>query len=202
VRPWLAASLLFATPIALSAKVARADLPDEIKVHVEGDPNLVVERRIEDTDLWESVCTGACDRKLPLTGRYRLLGRGIRESLWIALVPPEKDALKLDVKAGYSTAWGGGIALLALGATAMFAGTVGFVVGASQNQNQEIPCSFQSPCSDQHENHSVAIAGGMAFIVGALMVGGGIGAIILGSQTRVRQVVSATFSPRGLSISF
>lgn len=201
MRPWLAATLFLATPIALSARVARADLPDEIKVHVEGDPNLVVERRIEETDLWESVCTGTCDRKLPLTGRYRLLGRGIRESLWIALVPPEKDALKLDVKAGYSTAWAGGIALVALGATTMFAGTVGFVVGASQNQNIN-PCSFQFPCPDQHPTNSVAIAGGMSFIVGALMVGGGIGAIILGSQTRVRQVVSTTFSPRGLTVTF
>ena len=201
MRPWLAASLLLATPIALSAKVARADLPDEIKVHVEGDPNLVVERRIEDTDLWESVCTGACDRKLPLTGRYRLLGRGIRESLWIALVPPEKDALKLDVKAGYSTAWAGGIALVAIGATTMFAGTIGYVVGASQNQVVPFPCT-QSSCPEPHENHSVAIAGGMAFIVGALMAGGGIGAIILGSQTRVRQVYTATFSPRGLTVTF
>jgi hypothetical protein len=199
VRTWLAASLFLAAPFAFSG-VARADLPDEIKVHVDGDPNLVVERRIEDTDLWESVCTGTCDRKLPLAGRYRLLGRGIRESLWIALVPPEKDALKLDVKAAYSTAWGGGIALVALGATAMFAGTVGFVVGASQHQF-EVPCSFDVSCN-QPENHSVAIAGGMTFLVGALMVGGGIGAIILGSQTRVRQVISTTFTPRGLSITF
>ena len=191
--------MLLGTPIALSARVARADLPDEIKVHVDGDPNLVVERRIEDTDLWESVCTGVCDRKLPLTGRYRLLGRGIRESLWIALVPPEKDALKLDVRAGYSTAWGGGIALVALGATTMFAGTVGFIVGASQHQ-QELPCTFEVNCG-QPQNNSVAIAGGMTFIVGALMVGGGIGAIILGSQTRVRQV-TATFSARGLSVTF
>ena len=199
MRAWLATSLLFATSFVTG--LARADVPDEIKVHVDGDPNLVVERRIEDTELWESVCTGACDRKLPLVGRYRLLGRGIRESLWIALVPPEKDALKLDVKAGYSTAWGGGIALVALGATTMFAGTVGFIVGATQNQNLEFPCSFQSQCPEQRENHSVGIAGGMAFIVGALMVGGGIGAIILGSQTRVRQVTSF-ISPRGLTVSF
>jgi len=192
--------MFLATPFAFPG-VARADLPDEIKVHVEGDPNLVVERKIEDTDLWESVCTGTCDRKLPLTGRYRLLGRGIRESLWIALVPPEKDALKLDVKAGYSTAWGGGIALVTIGATALFAGTIGFVVGASQHQFNS-PCSFDVQCNDNTENHSVAIAGGMAFIVGALMVGGGIGAIILGSQTRVRQVISTTFSPRGLSVTF
>ncbi len=178
--------------------VARADVPDEIKVHVDGDPNLVVERRIEDTDLWESVCTGTCDRKLPLAGRYRLLGRGIRESLWIALVPPEHEALKLDVRAGYSTAWGGGIALVALGATAMFSGAVGFIVGASQHQ-EEFPCI--NGCPAQPENHSVAIAGGMSFIVGALMLGGGIGAIILGSQTRVRQVTAA-ITARGLSVSF
>jgi hypothetical protein len=201
VRPWIAASLLLATPVAFSTGIARADLPDEIKVHVDGDPNLVVERRIEDTDLWESVCTGTCDRKLPLGGRYRVLGRGIRESLWIALVPPEKDALKLDVKAAYSTAWAGGIALVALGATTMFAGTVGFIVGASQShQSFDFPCSFESPCPSQ-QNNSVAIAGGMAFIVGALMVGGGIGAIILGSQTRVRQIYTS-FSPRGLSVTF
>lgn len=198
MRAWLAASSIVATLFASS--LARADLPDEIKVHVDGDPELVVERRIDGTELWESVCTGACDRKLPLGGRYRLLGRGIRESLWIALVPPEKDALKLDVKAAYSTAWGGGIALVALGAAVMFAGTIGFVVGASQH-DPIVPCSFDSSCTDQHQNNSVAIAGGMSFIVGALMVGGGIGAIVLGSQTRVRQV-TATISPRGLSVTF
>ncbi|HEX4517737.1 MAG TPA: hypothetical protein VH054_29540 [Polyangiaceae bacterium] len=196
MRAWLAASSLLVIPMMTG--VARADVPDEIKVHVDGDPNLVVERKIEDTDLWESVCTGTCDRKLPLVGRYRLLGRGIRESLWIALVPPEHDALKLDVHAAYSTAWGGGIALVALGATTMFAGTVGFIVGASQHQ-EEFPCI--NGCPAQPENHSVAIAGGMSFIVGALMLGGGIGAILLGSQTRVRQV-TATMSARGLSVTF
>jgi len=199
VRAWLA-SLVLATSIAVAPRIARADVPDEIKVHVDGDPALVIERRIEDTDLWESVCTGTCDRKLPYTGRYRLRGHGIRESLWIALLPPKKAALELDVKAGYSTAWSGGIALVVLGATTMFAGTVGFTVGTSQQQ-QFPPCSFESSCTPPRENNSVAIAGGMTFIVGALMVGGGIGAIVLGSQTRIRQV-AATISPRGLTVTF
>jgi hypothetical protein len=196
VRAWLAAPSIIA--IAFATSVARADVPDEIKVHVDGDPDLVIERRIEDTDLWESVCTGACDRKIPLGGRYRLIGHGIRESLWIALVPPAKDSLKLDVKAAYASAWGGGIALVVLGAATMFAGTIGFAVGTSQ-QPEIAPCG--GTCPPPPQNNSVAIAGGMSFIVGALMVAGGIGAIVLGSQTRIRQII-ATVSPRGLAVTF
>jgi hypothetical protein len=182
--------------------LARADVPDEIKVHVEGDPNLVVERRIENTDLWESVCTGTCDRKLPYTGRYRVLGSGIRESLWIALLPPQHDALKLDVKPAYTAAWAGGIALVSVGGAAMLVGAVVFTVGLSQN-HFETPCSFQSNCVDNTPaNNSMQIAGGMSLLSGAFIVGGGLAAILLGSQSRVRQIATVTFTSRGVGVRF
>ncbi len=186
------------------ARAHAADYPDSVKVHVDGDPDLVVERAIENTELWESVCVGACDKRLSLDGRYRLIGRGIRQSLPIALVPPAQgDALRLDVKAAYATGWVGGIAFVTLGAISLFAGAITFVVGATENTSQ--PC-FSFPCDTTTnaipENHPATIVGAIMLGVGALMTTAGIVSIVLGSQTRVRQVATLTVAPSSLRFTF
>jgi hypothetical protein len=190
--------------LVVPARAHAEELPDVVKVHVDGDPDLVVERSIENTDLWESVCVGACDKRLSLDGRYRLIGRGIRQSLPIALVPPTHgDTLRLDVKAAYATGWVGGIAFVTLGAISLFAGTITFAVGASQNTTP--PC-FNFPCDTNTnaipENHPATIVGAVMLGVGALMTTAGIVSIVFGSQTRVRQVATLTVAPSSLRLTF
>jgi len=190
---------------ALIASRARADeVPDEVKVHVKGDSDLVVERSIENTDLWESVCVGTCDRKLPLEGRYRLIGRGIRQSLPIALVRPKDQMLHLDVKAAYTTAWAGGITLVAIGATTLFAGVITFIAGATQNTSP--PC-FEGDCfggSDPTtpQGHPATIAGAVMLGLGSLMTTAGIISIVLGSQTHIQEMSVITIRPTGVSFTF
>src|SRR6185369_1101611 len=106
-------------------------------------------------------------------GRYRVLGRGIRQSLPLALIEPTKDTLRLDVTTAYAAGWVGGIALVALGASTLFAGTITTIVGS--NQNTSPPC-FDFPCTTQNvpENHAATIAGVIMLGVGALMVTTGI----------------------------
>jgi hypothetical protein len=174
-------------------------VPDEVKVHVDNEPDAIVERSIEGTQLWESVCTGACDRKLPLEGRYRVMGHGIRRSLPLALFPPTHDVLHLDVRPGYSAAWGGGIALVVMGGATIFAGSIALFVGL----NQSSPPTFCPPdapeCAPEPENHVAATGGGLTMLVGALMLAGGIGSIALGMQSRVTPIA---LGPRGLRVTF
>ncbi len=181
---------------------ARADVPDAVKVHVQGDSDVVIERSIENTELWESVCVGACDKKLPLEGRYRVLGRGIRQSLPLALIEPKKDTLRLDVKTAYNAGWVGGITLVALGASVLFAGTITTAVGATQNTNP--PC-FEFPCPPSDgsvpANHPATIAGVIMLGVGTLMVAAGIISLGVSSQTRVVPI-ALDVSPRGVRLTF
>jgi hypothetical protein len=196
-----AAQAALGVAIAIAPSLAHAD--DEVKVHVDGDPDLVVERAIEGTELWESVCVGACDRKLPLGGQYRLIGHGIRQSLPVSLVPPTHDALNLEVKAAYATGWAGGIVLVSLAAATLTVGTITFVAGATE-QHFTPPCASTCPPTAP-ENHPATIVGATMLGVGAFMMTAGIVAIVMGSQTRVRQVDKVgvvTFTPTGVSLAF
>ncbi len=197
-----AAQAALGVAIAIAPALAHAD--DEVKVHVDGDPDLVIERAIDGTELWESVCVGACDHKLPLQGQYRLIGHGIRQSLPVALVPPAHDTVNLEVKAAYATGWAGGIVLVSLAAATLMAGTITFVAGATE-QHFTPPCDITCTPDPTPQNHPATVVGATMLGVGAFMMTAGIVAIVLGSQTRVRQVEKVgvvTFAPTGVSLAF
>lgn len=179
---------------------ASAVRPDEVKVHLTGAADLVLERRIEGTNLWESLCVGSCDTTVPFEGAYRVTGRGIRPSLPIALVSSSSsDVLHLDASPAYNVAVSGGIVTVIVGALAMFGGVTAAIADGGA-QTEVAPCSFDSNCAPEPRGHALLIGGVATVLTGAVLVAGGIVAILLSGHTRTRQLASA--GARGLSIAF
>jgi hypothetical protein len=187
--------LLIAAMLASSS--AWADESDRVKVHLTGDPGLDLERKIEGTQLWESICVGTCDMQVPLDGQYRVSGRGVRPSLPIALIPA-KNVLRLDTTPAYSAAFAGGITLVIVGSLAIFGGAIAATVGANP---QSPPCSFDgSSCTAEPVGHGELIGGVLSVLTGALVVAVGAIVIAIGDHTRTRDAVA--LSGDGLTVRF
>ena len=195
--------------VAISALVlistsARAD-ENEIKVHVDGDQRLVVERRLADSELWESVCRGACDASLPRDGTYRVTGHGIRPSLPLALLyDPRGGRANLAVKSRYESGWYGALVLTILGPSVMVGGTFATIAGATQNNTNEVPpCPFDVSCPNEPPpSHGLLVGGVGGLITGALMTTAGILGLVLTDHSTVHQLGAFTLSPRGMMIRF
>ncbi len=187
--------LTFGAAVLLAPALARAD-DDRVKVHMTGDSGLVLERRIEDTELWESLCVGTCDAKVPLAGSYRLNGRGMRPSLPISLLPAP-NVLRLEARPAYSAAMAGGITLIIVGPLAMIGGLVAAVAGQTQSVG---PCDFGGNCVQEPASHASLIGGVLSIVTGALLTAAGGVALGFADHTSTRQQLSV--SGRGLLVRF
>jgi hypothetical protein len=204
-------TFVIASALAASTN-AHADDDDgpRVPVHVtsrDGDTApLVVERRIPDVDLWESVCTGTCDRKLPADGAYRLSGRGIRPSLPISFISNGHDPVRLDVRPTYSSGWAGGVVLTIMGPLAMVIGTFVTVAGASQTSSEtEVPpCPNDVQCtsSSPGTNNALLIGGVGMLGVGLAVTIAGIFGLTRTDHSTVTQIGAVTLSARSLTIRF
>ena len=186
--------LIFGAAALLAPSLAHAE-DDRVKVHMTGDSGLVLERRIEDTELWESLCVGACDAKVPLAGSYRLNGRGLRPSLPISLLPAP-NVLRLEARPAYSAAMAGGITLVIVGPLAMIGGLVAATVGSN---SQPETCNF-SGCFPDPQSHASLIGGVLSLLTGALLTAAGGVALGFADHTSTRQQLSV--SGRGLTVAF
>ncbi len=195
-------TIAFGVALALAPRASRADESEEVKVHVDGDARLVIERKLTDSDLWESVCRGACDEMLPRDGSYRLTGRGIRPSLPIALIADGKKPVSLAVKSRYDAGWYGAVLLTIIGPTAMVGGVFAAIAGASQNNVIETPCPFNVSCNPIPAGHALLIGGFGTIITGALMTAAGIFGLSFADHSLVTQIGTVTVSARNLTISF
>lgn len=162
-----------------------------------GESGLVLERRIEDTSLWESVCVGTCDRPIQLDGSYRLNGRGLRPSLPIALLPAR--VLRLEALPAYDAAYVGGIVLEIIGPMTLVGGVIATAVGGAQRALP--PCPFDAPCPTQEpQNNAMLVGGVMTIVTSAVLIGVGMVAILLGDHTRTRQLQA--LSARAFTVAF
>jgi len=177
---------------------------DEVRVHVDGDPQVVLERRIPDIDLWESVCRAPCDEKLPAEGSYRVTGHGIRPSAPLPLDPVGPN-VTLAVKASYSAGYYGSLTLAIIGPIMMVAGAFTTIVGAANHStNVEDPCAPQVPCatSTPPQSNAVTITGVGLIGTGVAMMVAGIFGMTTSNRTIVRRVGALTISPTGVAVRF
>ncbi|HEY1694582.1 MAG TPA: hypothetical protein VGG39_20570 [Polyangiaceae bacterium] len=143
-----------------------------VVLHVEGADDAEVEMRPHDEGTWTTVCSGRCDRALPVGAAYRIAGGGMRPS----------KAFHLDGSAGRvnvtvnpaSTGWFvAGIVLVPVGgATMLIGGLIGLLGDATGDQ-------------------SASSSGGVAFLVGLAGLVGGIVLIVSNARSGVSLEVGA-----------
>lgn len=182
-----------------SARAGDAAQGDDVKVHVTGDTGLVLERSIEGTNLWESLCTESCDVEVPRWGMYRVNGRALRPSLPIALLPSRDHVVRLAVRPGYRAGWVGSVLLMTIGPLALVGGAVATSAGSSQNF-VSTPCAFDSTCTSEPKSNALVIGGVLSLVVGALLTATGAVTMVVSDHSDVHQRVA--LSPTGLSVTF
>ncbi len=177
---------------------------DDVNVKVTGDTQQVVlERAIVGTDLWESVCTGACDTNVPRDGKYRVSGHGVRESLPIALLPAVDNSVHLEVRSAYTTGWIGGLMLTIIGPIMTLSGIVAIATFTPPG-NFSCPPNACNSTDLPIQSNAPNIGGALLIGVGLVLTGMGIGALVLSEHTNVRQVGPFAFSAsgRGVRVTF
>lgn len=200
-RAFSAITLTLATSLAVPSVAHATD--DDLNVKVTGDTHVVLERLIVGTDLWESVCTGPCDSKVPRDGKYRISGHGVRESLPIALLPATDKSVHLDVRPAYTSGWIGGIMLTILGPIMTISGVISI---AAFTPSGALDCP-EGACNSNDQpiqSNAPNIGGGLLIGVGLVVTGIGIGALISSDHSSVRQVGPFGFSAsgRGVRVTF
>jgi hypothetical protein len=103
---WLAffgASLACLVPGLASAQGLPAPPPESpfspatARLHVDGPERAEIEGRPNEDAKWALVCTGACDRDVPLVWQYRVRGAGMKASdeLWLDALAGDHVVLKV-----------------------------------------------------------------------------------------------------------
>ncbi|HEY6460132.1 MAG TPA: hypothetical protein VIY73_08270 [Polyangiaceae bacterium] len=143
-----------------------------VLVHVEGADDAEVEMRPQDGGSWTTVCSGRCDRALPVGPTYRIAGGGMRPSRAFHL-DPTAGRVNVTVNPS-STGWFvAGIVLVPLGgATMLIGGLIGLLGDATGDQ-------------------SASSSGGVAFLVGLAGLVGGIVLIVSNARSGVGLEVGA-----------
>ncbi len=192
--------------IAVTPRTSRADEngTDDVRVHVEGDPQVILERRIPDVDLWESMCRGKCDALLPLEGSYRVSGHGIRASMPLTFTSAPDNAVKLEVGTAYSSGYYGSMMLTIFGPIVMLAGTFTAIAGATaSHEDFEPPCASGQTCvASPPQSNAVTIAGVGMIGTGLVMMVAGLVGLGTTNHSTVRQLGNVTLSARSLTVRF
>jgi hypothetical protein len=177
-------AVICACAIVGSSVSARADDDDTVAVKIKGSPDAVLERMIEGTSLWESLCVGTCDAVVPRDGQYRVSGHGIRPSLPLALVAGRDGAVHLEPRVAYSDGYAGGVALAVIGPLVMIGGTISIAANNRNNNGCFGSCGSQStvPVSQAPD-----IGGGIAIAIGGVMTIAAAVVLALSHHTTVGQ---------------
>jgi hypothetical protein len=118
--PFLAVGVsvvLHAATVHAGAPPATATEAGDVVVHMSSDSDAVRLVRIG-ADGAETVCTAPCDKPLPASGTYRIVGDGM-PSTSLFTIQPANGHLTLDIQAGSSVQRLVGIGSVFAGATAL-----------------------------------------------------------------------------------
>ena len=110
---------VLAIAITSVAAAAAQQPPATVRVHLDGDPRLVLE--MKDEIGWTFVCQAPCDLRVPFDNAYRVNGEGIQHSRKFGL-PWTYGEARLDVRPGAQGLHVFGIVTMAFGVSAMSIG--------------------------------------------------------------------------------
>jgi len=160
---------------------------------------LVLERVIEGTSLWESVCVGTCDARVPREGQYRVNGSNIRPSRPLELSPTH-DTVHLETDVAYKTGWIGGVVLTTVGPAVAIGGAL--AIAFNQPNNFTPPCNV-TPCpAAPPVSNAPVVAGAVTLGVGLAMTVAGIIALVTTDHSKVRQLGIVALATRSVTVTF
>jgi len=212
MRFGLLAALAMGVAVCAAPLVARADdAVDTVRVEMakpsDTGVTLVLERIIEGTSLWESICVGTCDSNVSREGQYRVTGRGVRPSPSLTLVPDNtgarSDTVHLSASVAYASGWVGGVLLTILGPVVGISG--GLAIAFDQTNTgitNTPPCTSNGCATIPPPSNAPIIGGAITVGLGVAMTVAGIIAIVTTDHTNVHQRATATLSARSLTLAF
>jgi hypothetical protein len=135
-----------------------------VEVHIESrDKMVLLEHRIGPSAPWEAACEGSCDKRLPVSDEYRVLGTGLNDSRAFNL-DGTKDRVVLKVVAGEHKRETIGKIILIGGGALIVAGILTIAIGSHPSE------TFQADGTTNNTNFDILTAG-TALILGGLVGG-------------------------------
>lgn len=154
-------------------------------VHITGDEVVLQTQR---GGAWEAVCESPCDRELPLDSNYRITGSSIRTSGAFRLLAKPGEHVTLDVNAGSSAGFTGGVTMALLGGLTATVGFWGWYVALLNNATYD--CTGDGYCYDG--NHHVSpVPWAITMGVGAAVGTVGLILAVANEKTKVAQQTGA-----------
>lgn len=163
---------LVAGATVLVAAPARADENESVLVHLEGSDDARLEQRTPDG--WDSVCAAPCDQAVPIRGRYRIGGSGVRPSSAFSLHATDGQRVVLHAETGSSAGLTGGLVMLSAGTLAAVFGGLVLIAAASG-------------VGSEHDRESAPLIGGLFVGGGLATAGGGLWLTLTNASTSVSQ---------------
>jgi hypothetical protein len=164
------------------APVQRApDLRLTAIVHIEADRPVVLERS-ERNGPWVPACSSPCDRDLPISSMYRVLGAGVRASIPFQLAARAGERIVVRVSSASKVRFIGGFVIAGLGLA-----SVG--VGALVLENKQIEALGYGSRTDDGPSKT---AGQIMMVGGATAMLGGVLLTLFNRNSTLEQSPQAT----------
>ena len=150
-------------------------------VHVEADRPVVLERS-ERNGPWAPACSSPCDRDLPISSMYRVLGAGVRASIPFQLAARAGERIVVRVSSASKVRFIGGFVIAGLGLA-----SVG--VGALVLENKQIEALGYGSRTDDGPSKT---AGQIMMVGGATVMLGGVLLTLFNRNSTLEQSPLAT----------
>ena len=150
-------------------------------VHIDADRPVVLERS-ERNGPWTPACSSPCDRDLPISSMYRVLGAGVRASIPFQLAARAGERIVVRVSSASKVRFIGGFVIAGVGLA-----SVGF--GALVLQNKQIEALGYGPRTDDGPSKT---AGQILMVGGATAMLGGVLLTLFNRNSTLEQSPQAT----------
>jgi hypothetical protein len=176
------------TPPQVTPKAPEPATPaisGSVHVQMEGDGDAVLEQ--DHGGAWAVVCSGACNRDLPLDVAYRIMGSGVKNSGAFRLQGKPGDHIVLHLSTASPAAFSGGVTMALVGG---LAATIGFWGTLFASSNDDSDYDYQNGEDIHHQ--STVVPWLVTTLVGAAVGTIGLVMAVSNEKTKITQTANAS----------